>query len=154
MELERRVVEAFLAKGKRLALAESMTGGLVAERVTRIAGAGDVLVGGIVSYTDEAKAKHLGVPRKLLERHGAVTAEIAVAMAEGARRAFDADVAVSVTGFAGPDAPEGMPVGLVFVGVATAAGASSKELRLDGGRLEIREKAAAEALRLAVDALG
>jgi nicotinamide-nucleotide amidase len=120
---ERRVEELVLslatASGLRLATAESCTGGLVAARLTDVPGSSRSFVGGVVAYADEVKQAELDVPGELLAEHGAVSAEVAAAMAEGARRRLDADVAVAVTGIAGPDGgtPE-KPVGLVYLHAA------------------------------------
>jgi nicotinamide-nucleotide amidase len=110
-------------RGRTLALAESCTGGLVAELVTGIPGASDYFRGGVVAYANSAKEALLGVPRELLERHGAVSDPAARAMAEGARRRFGADLAVAATGISGPGggAPE-KPVGLVHLALASSEG--------------------------------
>jgi nicotinamide-nucleotide amidase len=106
-----------------LAVAESCTGGLVAERITEIPGASDYFRGGVVAYADAAKQELLGVPRDLLERHGAVSDPVARAMAEGARRRLGADLGVATTGISGPGgATPGKPVGLVHVALARAEG--------------------------------
>ena len=98
-----------------LATAESCTGGLIAARLTSVPGSTDVIVGGIVSYANEVKIEQLGVPPELIEEHGAVSAEVAEAMARGARERLGVDVAVSVTGIAGPGGgTEEKPVGLVY----------------------------------------
>jgi nicotinamide-nucleotide amidase len=129
--------------------AESCTAGLVASRLGAVAGVSDVLLGGVVSYADAVKADLLDVPADLLERHGAVSAPVAAAMAEGARRALHADVAVSVTGIAGPGGGTATkPVGLVFVHAAGPDGARAVELRLRGDRQTIREWSATAALHL------
>jgi PncC family amidohydrolase len=148
------LVEALRRSGVSLAVAESVTGGLVAKLVTGVPGAGDVFRGSIVSYVNDVKADLLGVDRGLLEKKGAVTAEAARQMARGARERLGADVAVSTSGFAGPNAPDGMPVGLVYVGVSTARGERAHEFRFDGSREEVRRQAAEAALRLAKEALG
>src|ERR1044072_777163 len=110
------VLDLCRAQGLTLATAESCTGGLVAAGLTSVPGASDVFLGGVVTYANEVKARELGVPVELLQRRGAVSAEVAEAMAAGARERFGANVAVSVTGVAGPGggAPE-EPVGLVFL---------------------------------------
>lgn len=153
MVLEDDVVRRFKAAGRTLAFAESVTGGLVAARLTRVPGAGDMLRGSLVTYVDEAKRDLLGVDAALLEREGAVSAPVAAQMAEGARRALHADVAVSLTGVAGPDAPPGLPIGIVFLAVATEVGTTTVERRFAGGREEIREAAASEALAMALGGL-
>ena len=112
-----------LERGLTLATAESCTGGLIARRITALPGASRVYRGGVVSYWTEVKAAVLGVPQDILDQYGAVSEPTARAMAEGARRITGADIAVSVTGVAGPDPDErGNPVGLVFIGLATPDG--------------------------------
>lgn len=107
---------ALRKRGWRLATAESCTGGLVGHLITAVPGASDYYVGGIISYSDHAKKMELGVPRALLMEHGAVSPEVASAMASGVRRRFDVDVGVAVTGIAGPDGgTAGKPVGLVYL---------------------------------------
>ena len=110
--VEQRCYEALKARGVTFAAAESCTGGLIAKRITDVPGASGVFMGGIVSYTNIVKHRILGVPADMLEEYGAVSAPVARAMAEGARKATTADCAVSVTGVAGPDRDErGNPVG-------------------------------------------
>ena len=122
-----------LERGLTLATAESCTGGLIARRITALPGASRVYRGGVVSYWTEVKAAVLGVPQDLLDQYGAVSEPTARAMAEGARRITGADIAVSVTGVAGPDPDErGNPVGLVFIGLATPDGTFCR--RTDSGR--------------------
>lgn len=118
-------------KGLTLATAESCTGGRVAERMTALPGVSAVYRGGVVSYWTSVKADVLGVPQATLEAHGAVSEETARAMAEGARRVTGADIAVSVTGVAGPDPDErGVPVGIVYIGLATPDGTFCRSLDL------------------------
>jgi nicotinamide-nucleotide amidase len=157
-EDERPVEELVLAlcrvRGLTLATAESCTGGMVGERLTGIAGSSDVFLGGMIAYANSAKASLLGVPADVLERHGAVSAETAAAMAAGARTAFGADVAASVTGIAGPGgATAEKPVGLVFAHVETPNGSAGRRLDLPGDREIIRTRAAAIVLHLLRDAL-
>ena len=124
-----------LLKERRLtfATAESCTGGRVAERITALPGASAVYRGGVVSYWTEVKAAVLGVPQPLLDQYGAVSEECARAMAEGARHITGADLAVSVTGVAGPDPDErGVPVGIVYIGLATPEGTFCR--KMDSGR--------------------
>ena len=122
-----------LERGLTLATAESCTGGLIARRITALPGASRVYRGGVVSYWTEVKAAVLGVPQDLLDQYGAVSEPTARAMAEGARRITGADIAVSVTGVAGPDPDErGNPVGLVFIGLATTDGTFCR--RTESGR--------------------
>ena len=120
-------------RGLTLATAESCTGGLVAARLTSVPGSSDVFVGGIVSYANEVKIGELGVPAELIEQHGAVSAEVAEAMARGARERLGVDVAVSVTGVAGPDGgTEEKPVGLVYYPRRDAGGRPRLALQLPG----------------------
>ena len=122
-----------LERGLTLATAESCTGGLIARRITALPGASRVYRGGVVSYWTEVKAAVLGVPQDLLDQYGAVSEPTARAMAEGARRITGADIAVSVTGVAGPDPDErGNPVGLVYIGLATPDGTFCR--RTESGR--------------------
>ena len=115
------------------ATAESCTGGRIAERITALPGASAVYRGGVVSYWTQVKADVLGVPQEILDAHGAVSPETARAMAEGAKRITGADLAVSVTGVAGPDPDErGTPVGIVYLGLATPDGVFCR--KLDTGR--------------------
>jgi nicotinamide-nucleotide amidase len=136
------VVERCRALGFTLATAESCTGGLVGARLTDVAGASDVYLGGVVAYANAVKEERLGVPAAVLERHGAVSAETAEAMADGARAALGADAAVAVTGIAGPDGgtPE-KPVGLVYVGVVTPAARSTESFVFSGDREAVRTRA-------------
>lgn len=148
--VERRCYEALRTRGATFAAAESCTGGLIAKRITDVPGASSVFMGGVVSYTDIVKNRVLGVPAELLEEYGAVSAPVARAMAEGARKVTAADFAVSVTGVAGPDRDErGNAVGTVFIGFSSAEETIAE--RFDFGeksRAEIREEAADEAFKL------
>ncbi len=150
---ERSIAELVLslaaARGLRLATAESCTGGLVAVRLTDVPGSSESFVGGIVAYADEVKRSELGVSEGLLATHGAVSAEAAAAMAEGARRALGADVAVAVTGVAGPGGgtPE-KPVGRVHLHVAGPDGSLARVLDLPGEREQVRVRATVTALHL------
>jgi len=133
--LEGVVLRGLKGKGLTVGFAESCTGGLMAKRLTDLAGASAVLKGGVVSYTNEVKAGVLGVPQALLEEKGAVCSQVAEAMAVGARRVLGCGLAVSATGVAGPDSDErGNPVGLVYVGLAAPEGVWVRELRLAGVR--------------------
>ncbi|MBY0524119.1 MAG: competence/damage-inducible protein A [Gemmataceae bacterium] len=146
-ELQDVVVRMLRDKSKTLATAESVTGGQVAERMVRVPGASDVLRGGLVAYTNEVKVEMLGVPRSLIEEHGAVSAPVAEAMAVGCRTRFRTDLAVSTTGIAGPEgASEDKPVGLVFVGLAWEGGCSSMSYSWMGTRGEVQSRTAKLAL--------
>jgi nicotinamide-nucleotide amidase len=147
--VEAIVLQLARERGLKLGAAESCTGGLVSARLTSVPGASDVFLGGIVAYDNSVKTEELGVAPELLERNGAVSAETAAAMASGARRSLHADVAVSVTGVAGPEGgtPE-KPVGLVFLHAETPEISHGVELRLPGDRDAVRRRAAASALHL------
>ena len=139
-------------RGLTLATAESCTGGLVAARLTAVPGSSDVFVGGIVSYANEVKTAELGVPAALIEEHGAVSAEVAEAMARGARERLGVDVAVAVTGVAGPGGgTEEKPVGLVYLHAETPDGGRGSEFNFPGDRDSIRRRSAVAALHLCGD---
>jgi nicotinamide-nucleotide amidase len=152
-EDERSVAEIVLGlcreRGLTLATAESCTGGLVSARLTAVPGASAAFVGGVIAYANDVKLAELGVPEALLEEHGAVSAEVAQAMAHGARKRLGADVGVAITGVAGPDGgtPE-KPVGLVFVHAAGPDGEEARRTELPGDREMIRGRATAAALHL------
>jgi nicotinamide-nucleotide amidase len=148
--IEELVLSDCRAKGLTLATAESCTGGLVAARLTSVPGSSDVFAGGVVSYADAVKVNELGVPPDLIRLHGAVSPEVARAMAQGARERLGVDVAVGVTGVAGPGGgtPE-KPVGLVYVLAAGPGGAEhSGDLNFPGDRATIRARATATALHV------
>jgi nicotinamide-nucleotide amidase len=147
--VEAIVLSLLRERGLTLATAESCTGGLVAERLTSVAGASDVFRGAIVAYADGVKRTQLRVDENVLARHGAVSAAVAAAMAEGALVALGADVAVAVTGVAGPGGgtPE-KPVGLVHLHAVAPGGGEGAELRLHGDRETIRRRATVAALHL------
>jgi nicotinamide-nucleotide amidase len=147
--VEEHVLELCRARGLTLATAESCTGGLVAARLTSIPGSSDVVLGGVVAYADEVKARELGVPAALLAEHGAVSAEVAEAMARGARERLGADIAVSVTGVAGPGGgSEEKPVGLVYCHASGPDGELGREFNFPGDRAAIRARSVVIALHL------
>jgi nicotinamide-nucleotide amidase len=141
---------AELLKGRRLGLAESCTGGLLAARITNLDGASKYMRGGIVAYTYEAKEELLGVDARLLEEKGAVSPEVAEAMAIGALERFDADVAVSITGIAGPTGgSEEKPIGYVCFNARLADGTSiARDPVIPGGRDDVRERSALVGMHL------
>ena len=147
--IEQLVLDLCREDGLGLVTAESCTGGMVAERLTSVPGSSDVFLGGVVAYADEVKARELSVPAEVLERHGAVSAETAAAMAAGARERLGADVAVAVTGIAGPGGGSAeKPVGLVYLHAEGPSGARSVDFVFPGDRQAIRRRAAATALHL------
>jgi nicotinamide-nucleotide amidase len=147
--IEEIVLALARESGLRIAAAESCTGGLVSARLTSVPGSSEVFVGALVAYEDRLKLDMLGIPGEVLQRHGAVSAETATAMASGVRRALGAEIGVSVTGVAGPGGgtPE-KPVGLVFIHAETPDASHGVELRLPGNRDAVRRRAAASALHL------
>jgi nicotinamide-nucleotide amidase len=151
LSLSGSVLDACRARGWHVAIAESCTGGLVAAALTAIAGSSDVVERGFVAYSNAAKSELLGVPPATIAAHGAVSAETAAAMAQGAIARAAVDLAVSVTGVAGPRGGSlAKPVGLVFTGLARREGPCRTERRVfPGDRTAVREAA----LRLALEAL-
>ena len=144
--MEAVVLDLLKEKGLTLGTAESCTGGLVAKRMTDLPGSSAVFKGGVVSYTNEVKAGVLGVPQAMLDEFGAVSAQVARAMAQGARRVLGCDLAVSLTGVAGPDPDDrNNPVGLIYVALDTPEGTRVRELHLINGRARIRTVAATNA---------
>ena len=138
--------------GKTLATAESCTGGGIGAALTAVSGSSAVYKGGIISYCNEIKHALLGVEEQLLEELGAVSGPVARQMAVGARNALSADVAVSVTGLAGPGGDEyGNPVGTVFIGYAYAKTALAREYHFSGDREEVRNQAICSALELILE---
>ena len=136
-------------KGKQLVTAESCTGGGIGAALTAIPGSSEVYKGGIISYTDAVKATVLGVPKEILERYGAVSQWTAWHMASGVRQKLDADVAVSVTGLAGPGGDEyGNPVGTVFIGYEDARHSVVQHFVFSGSREEVRNQTVRAALEL------
>ena len=151
----RALIDAARARGWKIAAAESCTGGLVSAAITDIAGSSDVFDRGFVTYSYPAKVAMLGVPQALLTAHGAVSEPVARAMAEGALAASDADLAIAVTGVAGPGASDAKPEGMVWFATAIAA-ASRSEHRDFGalGRTRVRQLSVETALALALVAVG
>ncbi len=150
--LESRVVELLLEHKKTVATAESCTGGLLAKRITDRPGSSAVFGLGLVTYANEAKEKMLGVPREMLERHGAVSEQVARSMAMNARRLAHSDFGIGITGIAGPDgATPQKPLGLVYIAMAFENGIWLREMRCRGrypGRQWIRQRASGHALDL------
>lgn len=148
--LSSKVLKAL--EGRSLATAESLTGGGIGHAITSVSGASQVYAGGIISYTNAVKHKVLGVPADLLDAVGAVSAPVAKAMAEGARRVLAADVAVSVTGLAGPGGDEfGHSVGTVFIGYSDDKTAFAREYHFAGDREDVRNQTIDAALELILE---
>jgi len=148
-----RAVAGAISRGLTVATAESLTAGMVTAVLADTPGASGMLQGGVVSYQNSVKADVLDVPRELLDAVGSVDAEVAAAMAAGARRVCGADIGVATTGVAGPEPHDGKPVGTVFVGLATAEGTTSFGYVFEGNRADIRGQACAAALERLLEAL-
>jgi len=148
--VDQLVADGLRAHGWTIATAESCTGGLLGGRLTELPGSSDYVQGGLIVYADEAKVALAGVDGELLARHGAVSTEVAEALADGARARLDADLGVGITGIAGPGGgTEDKPVGLVCFSVAGPDGARlTRSLRLPGGRFDVRDRSTTVALHL------
>lgn len=154
MDIAQKVVAEYAARGKTCATAESCTGGGVGSAITSVAGSSAVYLGGVVSYSNEVKAKVLGVSCDSLARFGAVSPQVAAEMATGVRRLVGADCAVSLTGIAGPGGGSAeKPVGLVWFGLAREGGVSVESRVFAGDRARVRAAAVEHALGLLLSAL-
>lgn len=153
-DLAARVQALLLDRGQTLAVAESLTGGLIGAALTAVPGASAVFQGGVIAYATKSKADVLGVSAALLAEHGAVHPDVAAAMARGARRVLSATFGLAVTGVAGPEPQDGRPVGTVFL-ACTGPDQRSRVLRLhlEGDRETIRERTVEQALTLLLDRL-
>jgi len=147
--LETVIVRMLIERRLTLAMAESCTGGHISNRITNVPGSSHTFLASVVTYSNKAKTDFLDVPAEMIKAHGAVSSEVAEAMALGASARTGADIAVGVTGIAGPDGgtPE-KPVGLVYIGLKTPDGITSTRNIYGGGRLQIKERAAQTALNL------
>lgn len=153
--LAERLQGICLGRGLTVVLAESCTGGLVAATITEVAGSSGYFLGGVVSYSNDAKAAFLDVPRAALDAHGAVSAQVAKAMAAGARARFEASMAASITGVAGPDGgSDEKPVGLTYVAVADASGHDVRRFLWTADRTGNKLASAEAAIQLALERLG
>ena len=146
-------IALLIADGQTVAVAESLTGGMLAAALTGIAGASAAFRGGVVAYATDLKAALLGVPADLLDRRGAVDPDVAVAMAQGARHRLAATVGVSTTGVAGPDPADGQAVGTVHIAVCGRGQTVRRALALSGSRHEIRMATVERALGLLIGTL-
>jgi nicotinamide-nucleotide amidase len=148
------LVARLTGAGQTVAVAESLTGGLVAAALTEIAGASAVLRGGVVAYATDLKAQVLGVDASLLARAGAVDPDVAQQMASGVRSLMGATYGLATTGVAGPDQADGRSVGTVYVAVAGPVSSTVKELNLAGDRGQVRAQSALAVLALLAEQLG
>jgi|TARA_Y100001001_G_scaffold69966_1_gene68044 nicotinamide-nucleotide amidase len=146
--LEGKVRELFLEKNKTLAVAESCTGGLIGHRLTQTPGSSDYFLEGVVAYSNEAKNSRLEVSPTLIRKYGAVSEEVALAMAEGIRKTSGADIGLSVTGVAGPDASNNKPVGTVFIAISDKEKSDCKCFRFYSDRSRNKERSAQAGLDL------
>jgi nicotinamide-nucleotide amidase len=151
--LSREAIGLLVARGETIAVAESLTGGLLAASLTSIPGASAVFRGAVVAYATDLKASLLNVPPGLLERHGAVYPAVAAAMAEGARARLGAGVGAATTGVAGPDPADGQPVGTVHIAVSDGRGTTVRSLALSGDRHQIRASTVEHSLDLLIAVL-
>lgn len=150
--MEEQLVSLLREKGMRITTVESCTGGMVASKIVNVSGASYVFNEGFITYANSAKEKYAGVLKETLDRYGAVSSQVAMEMAQGAAEKTGADVAVSVTGIAGPDGgTKEKPVGLVYIGCFVCGRIYFKECRFEGERLEIREKSAKEVIAFVLE---
>ena len=151
-DIAKEVGEVLRAAGLTVAVAESSTGGMIGSMITDQPGSSTYFMGGVIAYSNEVKRVELGVSPDLLKTVGAVSSQVAEAMAEGARARLGTDLAVSVTGIAGPDSDGSRkPVGLTYISVASARGTSSREFHFTGDRASNRRQAATQALRMVIE---
>jgi PncC family amidohydrolase len=152
--LEKQVGHLLHERGLKLALAESCTGGLVGDRITNISGSSEYFLGGVVAYAYEAKVALLGVSWDTLNSRGAVSHETVLEMARGARKAFNSDIAVSISGIAGPGgATPDKPVGTTWIGLAANDGEWTRTFQFAGDRVENKAASAEAALQMLLDYL-
>lgn len=146
MENVELLIKELREKKLKLITVESCTGGLIGKKITDVSGASEVYEGGLITYSNEMKMMLVGVKEETLENFGAVSKETAVEMADGALKRYKADIAVSVTGVAGPGCSEKKPAGLVYIGLATKNKKEAKEYHFDGNRAEVRNQTAQNAI--------
>jgi nicotinamide-nucleotide amidase len=148
MKLEKVIGERLREKGWTLSVAESCTGGLINDRITNVPGSSDYFEGGMVTYSNESKARHLGIPLDYIKRYGAVSPQVARKMAQGVRKAFGTNFGLSTTGVAGPTGgTKRAPIGRVFIGLANGRRTLVWKEDLKGSRIQIKRKATEKALQ-------
>lgn len=153
-ELATAAIHALCQKGVSLSTAESLTGGGIGAALTAVPGSSQAYWGGVISYTDDVKVNVLDVPREYLTKLGAVSAPVAEAMAQGARKKLKTDIALSVTGLAGPGGDDfGNPVGTVFIGYCDEKTCFSRKFCFSGSRETVRTQTCAQALRILLEML-
>jgi nicotinamide-nucleotide amidase len=147
MKLERLIGDLLRETGWTVSIAESCTGGLICDRITDVSGSSDYFMGGMVNYSNESKAKHLGIPLEYIKKYGAVSPQVARKMARGVQKAFHTTFGLSTTGLAGPTGEtKKKPVGLVFIGVSNRNRNWVIKLNLKGSRRDIKKRAANSSL--------
>ena len=152
--LEKTIGDHLRNRGWILSIAESCTGGLISDRITNVPGSSDYFEGGMVTYSNESKAKHLGIPLDYIKRYGAVSPQVARKMAQGVRKAFHTTFGLSTTGVAGPTGgTKRSPIGRVFIGFTKGRRTWVKKEDLKGSRREIKEKASKKALQFFYETL-
>lgn len=145
--LEKTIGDLLRNRGWTLSIAESCTGGLICDRITDVSGSSDYFMGGMVNYSNESKAKHLGIPLEYIKKYGAVSPQMARKMAQGVQKAFHTTFGLSTTGVAGPTGgTKRSPVGRIFIGIAGGKRIGVKKLDFKGNRREIKEKATEKSL--------
>lgn len=154
MKLEKVIGDRLRERGWTLSIAESCTGGLICDRITNVSGSSDYFEGGMVTYSNESKAEHLGIPLNYIKRYGAVSSQVATRMAQGVRKAFNTTFGLSTTGVAGPTGgTKRAPIGRVFIGFADGKRTWVMREDLKGNRREIKRKAAEKALQFFYETL-
>ena len=149
MRIEEKIARLLKARKATLSVAESCSGGLLADRLTNIPGSSDYFWLGLVTYHNKAKMKFLKIPASVLQQHGAVSEEVAVRMAKGVRRLLKTDFGIGITGIAGPGGgSKNKPVGLTFIAVAASPKTCCVQYRFKGRRRKIKQQAATQALQL------
>ncbi|MDP8298389.1 MAG: CinA family protein [Candidatus Tantalella remota] len=152
ISFEERLAKILKKKKKTLSLAESCTGGLIASRITDLSGSSDYFLGGVTAYSDNVKMSVLDVPRNIIKKNGAVSREVAKAMAEGAKARTSSDFSASVTGVAGPSGGTGRkPVGLAFIAFSDGKKTRTKKLQYKGDRGALKKKFSDAVLKLILD---
>ncbi len=147
-KLEKTIGDCLIKRKWTLSIAESCTGGLICDRITNVSGSSDYFMGGMVNYSNESKARHLGVPLDDIKKYGAVSPQVAKKMAQGVRKAFGTNFGLSTTGVAGPTGgTKRAPIGRVFIGLTHGGRSWIWKEDLKGSRREIKEKAAEKALK-------
>ncbi|MBI5024314.1 MAG: CinA family protein [Candidatus Omnitrophica bacterium] len=154
MSIEKTVARLLMARHKRLAIAESCTGGLLTHRLTNISGSSKFLEAAVVAYSNKAKQKLLNIPSRMLRQHGAVSKHTAAAMARSVRAIHKTDLGIGITGIAGPGgATKTKPAGLVYIALSVPAETLCLQCRFKGDRINIKQKAVTQALRLLKECL-